>query len=219
MHSRRVGNDAASLPRHRPPQRLDRQLVADAHRLVAGRLDPGALHRRRHPRGDLRVGLTPRRLCADCAAATSCADRAMRRHRARPVDPERFRRLDQVVVGVDRQAVPRRDRRRGLLCALQRRGDDVDDVAVGQPVGDRLRLGLAALRQVVVGQPAVEDLLRVVHLAVAHHVHDRLLGHAGAVVASAAARAAPGRAAAMRSNASSSRAVETNQVSNALGGG
>ena len=50
-----------------------------------------------------------------------------------------------------------------------------------QPVGDRLRLRPAPFGQVVVGQSAVEDLLRVVHLAVAHHVHDRLLGHAGFV--------------------------------------
>ena len=35
--------------------------------------------------------------------------------------------------------------------------------------------------QLVVGQSAVEDLVRVVHLAVAQHVHDRLLGHAGFV--------------------------------------
>ena len=44
-----------------------------------------------------------------------------------------------------------------------------------------LRLRAAPFRQVVVGQSAVEDLVGVVHLAVPHHVHDRLLGHAGFV--------------------------------------
>ena len=55
------GSGAAAWSGHRAAQRLDRQLVADAHRLVAGGLDPGAVQRPRHPRGDLQVRLTPRR--------------------------------------------------------------------------------------------------------------------------------------------------------------
>src|ERR1700761_6301827 len=43
------------------PQRPDRQLVADAHHLVAGAAGAGLLHGRRHPGRDLGVGLPPGR--------------------------------------------------------------------------------------------------------------------------------------------------------------
>ena len=126
--------------------------------------------------------------------------------------------LDEVTVGADGHAVVAGDRRRGLLGTLQWRGDDGDDVVAGQCVGDRLSLGLAALGEVETRLAPVEDLLRVVHFAVAHHMHRGPGSHGHHGLAWAAARAAAGRASAIRSKASSSRAAETNQASKALGG-
>ena len=64
-------------------------------------------------------------------------------------------------------------------------------------------------------QPAVEDLVGVVHLAVAEQVHDGLLAHAPT---SAAARAAAGSASSTRSSASPVSCALTNHASNADGG-
>jgi hypothetical protein len=95
----------------------------------------------------------------------------------------------------------------------------------GEELRDELGLLLALVGQPVAGEPAVEDALRVVHLAVAEEVHEGLLslgfGHfdASGAVAAAVARAACGRASAICSNAASSMAALTNQVSKALGGG
>src|SRR5450631_820773 len=79
-------------------------------------------------------------------------------------------------------------------------------------------------REVEVGQPAVEHAGRVVHLAVAHQVHDGPFrppgsGHQDAVAnESVTALAAAGSAASTRSSAASSWEALTNHVSNALGG-
>ena len=91
----------------------------------------------------------------------------------------------------------------------------------GQRVGDGLRLRPALVGQVKSGQPAVEDAAGVVHLAVPHHMDAGLLGHQAfpSGVALAAARGREGSASAMRPNAVSSSAAETNHASNALHGG
>ena len=90
--------------------------------------------------------------------------------------------------------------------------DPVTDV-LGEPVRGDDRLLATALGQVEVGQPSVQDLVGVEDLAVADEVDGR---HAG--TAAAAAFAAPGSAAAMRSIAASSWAALRNQDSYALGG-
>ena len=51
------------------------------------------------------------------------------------------------------------------------------DVGAAQPLGDPLGHLLAEVGEVEAGQPAVEHPGRVVHLAVAQHVHDGGLGH------------------------------------------
>ena len=93
-------------------------------------------------------------------------------------------------------------------------------------LGDPLGHLHAELAEVIVGQPAVEDALRVVDLAVPEQVDGRrgldvaasrgILRWSG--VAAAAAAAAAGRAVAIRSIAWSSWAALTNHASNALGG-
>ncbi len=90
-------------------------------------------------------------------------------------------------------------------------------------LGDPVRHLPAQLREVVALAAPVQDPVRVVHLAVAHQVHDGQVGRRATdvvahAVASAAARAAAGSAAATRSIAFSSWAVETNQDSKADGG-
>lgn len=94
------------------------------------------------------------------------------------------------------------------------------DVAARQVLGDPVGHLPAEVGQVVAGAAPVEHPVRVVHLAVAHQVHDGEVAVAGLAhaVTSAAARAAAGSAAAMRSIARSSWAVDTNQDSNAEGG-
>lgn len=96
------------------------------------------------------------------------------------------------------------------------------DVAAREVLGDPVGHLPAELGEVVAGTAPVEHAVRVVHLTVAHQVHDGEVAPAVAVlthaVASAAARAAAGSAAAMRSIARSSWAVDTNQDSNADGG-
>ena len=82
--------------------------------------------------------------------------------------------LDQPVVDRDRQAELGGDRLGGLLRALQRAGHDVGDVAVGERLRGRLGHLHAQLGEVEAGQPAVQDLVRVVDLAVPQHVHHRL---------------------------------------------
>ena len=57
-------------------------------------------------------------------------------------------RLDHPLVELDRETAHRGERRRGLLGALERRGDDVGDVAVADPVGDPLGHRAAALGEV-----------------------------------------------------------------------
>ncbi len=132
-------------------------------------------------------------------------------------------RLQQPRVGRQVQAVDLGDRLRRLLRALQRGGHHVGDVPALEVLGDPVRHLPAQLGEVVAVTAPVEHTLRVVHLTVAHQVHDGELGGGGRgaaahAVASAAARAAAGSAAAMRSIAFSSWAVETNQDSKADGG-
>lgn len=112
-------------------------------------------------------------------------------------------------------------RRGGLLRTLQWRCDNGDNIAVSQVFGHRGRLCRAGLGQAVPRQPTVENPGGVVHLAMAHDVDSSLFSHQGLLsgVALAAARAAVGNASAIRSNAVSSRAAETNHASNALHGG
>ena len=59
---------------------------------------------------------------------------------------------------------------------LARAGDDVRDVVVGQVRGGEERHLPAEGREVVVREPAVEDPVGVVDLAVAQQVHDRARG-------------------------------------------
>ena len=93
----------------------------------------------------------------------------------------------------------------------------MDDVAPGQRLGGPHRHLAAEVGQVEVGQPAIEDLGGVVHLAVAEQVDHRAgTGHglsSSGLTARAAACAAAGSAAAIRSRAPSSCAAETNQAS------
>ncbi len=105
---------------------------------------------------------------------------------------------------------------RRLLGALERRGDEVGDVAVADALRDPLRHLLATRREVVAGRAAVEDALRVVHLPVPEQVDQGL--HAVSFRAAAAALAAAGSAVAIRSRSSSVCADERNQASYALGG-
>ena len=96
------------------------------------------------------------------------------------------------------------------------------DVSSSQVLGDPVGHLPAQLRQVIVGQAAVEQSCGVVDLAVPDEVHDRPgLCHGDFLSysdARAAAVAAPGSACTIRSNARSSWAVEQNQPSYALGG-
>ena len=132
-HCRARGSCHSRLPLSAPAQRPDRQLVADAHRLVArapaarARCTAASIRR-----GDLLVGLAPRRrervaqlppVPGIAQRAVARADTACPRRRWRPRSGRRRCR---------RQPVRGGDRRGGLLGALQRRGDHVDDV-VGRP--------------------------------------------------------------------------------------
>ena len=208
----RVVPQAASLeePAHGP----DRQLVAHADRLVPACEVLGRLDRAEHPLGLLGVGLSPRR-----PERVDQVGPVPRMPQGAVTHPE-LQALE-VVLRLDQPAVGRppgmrsRDGRCGLLRSLERRGDDVGDVAVGEGLGHDVGHLSPELGQVVARQPPVEDALGVVDLAVAHEVDQRGLGHA---VPSAARRAAPGSASATRSRARSSCAAETNHASKALGG-
>src|SRR5207249_241305 len=103
------------------------------------------------------------------------------------------------------------DRLSGLLRAFQRARDHVREVIVHKGLGDRLGHLHTEFGQPETGQPPVQDPARVVHLAVAEHVHD-------GPHAAAASRAAGASAASTVDSASSSRAADTNHASNALGG-
>src|SRR5665811_238339 len=90
---------------------------------------------------------------------------------------------------------------------------------------DRLGHLASQVREVEVGQPAVEHTGGVVHLPVAHQVHDgpsRAPGSSGheepVANESVTALAARGSAARTRSTAASSWEALTNHDSNALGG-
>ena len=72
---------------HRASQRLDRQLVADAHRFVAGGVDRGRDAGPPSSARRSRCTAHPTTVCAGCADATSCGGRAARRHPAKPVSP------------------------------------------------------------------------------------------------------------------------------------
>ena len=150
------------------------------------------------------------RMLAAVEAARDAARAARHRH---PL--ERVAGLDQPVVDRHGQRQCLGDRRRRLLGALERAGDQVRDVAPGEPGGRLLRHPETGVRQPEPRQPAVEHLGGVVHLAVAEQVHDGLLAHAAA---SAAARAAAGSAERTRSSASPVSAALTNHDSNADGG-
>ena len=112
----------------------------------------------------------------------------------------------------------RGQRRGGLLRPLQRRGDEVRRcrgraIALGDPLGHRA----AELGEVVAGQPAVEDAVGVVHLAVAQQVDDgvaRLTAAIALLGGGGRARRA-GSASATGRSAASSWAAETNHASNA----
>ncbi len=108
---------------------------------------------------------------------------------------------------------------RRLDRALQRGRNHGHDVAFGDrgrsPFGHRL----AGFGQVESRQAAVENVVRVVHLAMSQQMDDSALAHAPASAREpAAARAACGNASAIRSIAASSWAAETNQASKADGG-
>ncbi len=102
-------------------------------------------------------------------------------------------------------------RRGGLLRALERRGDDDGDVAVGERVGGAHRHLLAELGEAEPGQSSVEDAGGVEDLAVPQQVDDGAGAHAYSFAmsgcADAAALAAAGRAATSRSSAVSSCAA------------
>ena len=67
-------------------------------------------------------------------------------------------------------------RGRGLGGALERAVHDEGDVPVGEVLGDDVGHLAAERGQVVVGEPAVEDPVGVVDLAVPHEVDDGALG-------------------------------------------
>src|SRR6266536_3848186 len=132
-----------------------------------------------------------------------------------PLALEEVRALDEPDVDLDGHPELGRERLGGLLGALQRARHHMRHVVAGE----RSRGGLGHLHtefgQREPGQPAVQDLVRVVHLAVAQQVHD---GPGAHVDTAAAARAAYGSAAATTSRAASSSAPDTNHASYALGG-
>ncbi len=95
------------------------------------------------------------------------------------VDPERdtlevVGGLDDPVVGDDRQPERAGQRRRRLLGPLQRGRGQVGDVRAGEVVGDPGGHRPAGRGQPVAGQPAVEDVVGVLHLAVPQQVNQGL---------------------------------------------
>src|SRR5271155_5054023 len=195
--------------------------MADAHGFVASSPGAGLVYRGRHAGRDLLVRLTPRR--GERVAQLPPEPRVPPGAVARtyPLALEEVGRLDQVRVGVDLQVVTGGDRCGGLLRTVRRGGDDGDDVAGGRRVSRRLGLPNSFVGQPESGQSPVEHAVGVVHLAVADQVNAGLFGHQGVLswAAVAALRAARGKASAIRSNAASSRAAETNHASKALQGG
>src|SRR6185312_715620 len=190
--------------------------MRDAHRLVAPGGVAGRLDRREHPLRYVLVGLAParRERVAQHPPVARVTQRPVadaERLALEPVDA-----LQQPVVKFDGQLELRGDRFGRLLHALQRRGDDVRDVALGERLGGRRGHLPAQLGELVAGQAAIKNLRRVVHLAVAQDVNDR--PHVSPSDPAAAARAAAGSAAAIASSASASMAALTNHASNALGG-
>ena len=183
-------------------QRPDRQLVADADRLVPARrvtrrvqrghasARPAAMYGSPH---DGRNGLHRCRQFAGLRSAPSPTPKVLPwKTLSASISPSSVATSRPCVFG---------DRRGGLLRALQRGGHDVGDVAGGEVLGDPVGHLTAEFGQVVARQPSVEDAARVLDLAVAHDVHDGdvsagLVGCAlsrsarAHAVASAAARAA-----------------------------
>src|ERR1700683_5175575 len=200
----------------------DGQLVGDAHRLPAGRRLPRRLHHGQHPRRDVVIGLAPRR------PERVDQERPVAGTAQRPVAHaelqalEMVPRLDQPVVGDDRQAEPFGHRAGGFLGPLQRGAVQGHPGPFGEIICGRRRHRPPVRGQMVAGQAPVDDAVRVVHFAVAQQVDDGCVGHSAASLpsyrAAADARAAAGRAAAMREMAASSCAAETNQASYGDGG-
>ena len=128
--------------------------------------------------------------------------------------------LDQPVVGRDRQAERLGAMGAAVSCARSSgERHDVRDVGAARPAPRSARPSARPRSdRWKSGQPAVEHPARVVHLAVAQQVHDRASRSSGGLLGCAAARAACGRASAIRSSAASSWAAETNQASKADGG-
>src|SRR6476660_1231117 len=128
------------------------------------------------------------------------------------------RRLDHASVDDDRQTKRFGNGLRCFLCAFQWGTPEMHHIPVPQVFGNPLSHLPATLGKVIVGQPAVEQRGRVVHLSVSHEMHNRpVLTHPGLLArypeALAAASAAAGSASTIRLTALSSCAAETNQAS------
>jgi len=165
-----------------------RQLVRDDHGFMAARCLARIIDGGLHTGGDVFVGLAPRRL-----ERIAQLPPVLRAFEGAVADAERLAlelvaRLDDPGVGVDRHLEDHRQRFGGLLSSLERRGDEVHDLVLGQPVGGSGSHLVSELGQEVLGKSPVEHTVGVVDLAVAHQVHDRAFSHVVLFILGAPAR-------------------------------
>jgi hypothetical protein len=159
------------------PGHPDGGLVGDEDDVLAGELVPDGGHDGVDPLDHVDVALAPG---GGAQVAQLPPDLGMAQDVPGDVagDPfEDVAGLDQPQVGAELQAVGGRDRGGGLLGPLQGAGPHRGQRDVGEVAGQQARLGLAAGRQAVAGQPAVEHPAGILHLPVADQVDDGL-GHA-----------------------------------------
>jgi hypothetical protein len=154
------------------PRRNDRQLVRDAHRLLADATHAIArgTRRRQHPGRDLFVRFAPTRPDRIAEVPPIAGIREQALAAGDPSALQVVRGLGEPVVDPHRQLHELREGGGGLLCAFQRRRREVTDVALRKELGGRLRLRPAEFGQVVARQSPVQDPVRVVDLTVAQQV-------------------------------------------------
>src|SRR5215469_4025671 len=165
-----------------PARHPDRQLVADADRLVPASGPGGVARRGEYSRGDLLIWLPP-----GGTEWVAQIDPVPRRAKRAVADPdgetlEVIPRLDETLVHLDRQAELRCDRLGGLDGSLKRRAADQRDVPASQEARSVLGHHLAVLREQEAGETTVENAIRVGYLAVPHEMNDcrqRLVGWRG----------------------------------------
>ena len=150
----------------------DGELVCDEYSFMSGCLSTGGVDGIHHAGGNINVVFAPTGKRGVPHERPTDRVNELGAPRVNSEAFESIPRLDEAVVEGDIDAGGFGNWASGFLCTLQGGGPEEHNIVVGERLGGGDSHGLAASREMIVGNATIEDAIRVIDLAMADEMDD-----------------------------------------------